>query len=63
MSVRLSPILKSLQNTRGVMFRDISVSILKAGVEVFEFIQDIEPRYRIGGNGSMSPACAVSAAL
>jgi hypothetical protein len=38
----------------------MSVSILSVGAEVFQFIQGIESRYRIGGNGSMSPVFAAA---
>jgi S1-C subfamily serine protease len=37
---------------QGVMVGDMSVSILSVGAEVFQFIQGIESRYRIGGDGS-----------
>ena len=45
---------------RGVTLGDMSVSILSVGAEVFQFIQGIESRYRIGGNGSMSPVFAAA---
>jgi hypothetical protein len=38
----------------------MSVSILSVGAEAFQFIQGIESRYRIGGNGSMSPVFAAA---
>src|ERR1700741_1532673 len=38
----------------------MSVSILSVGAEVFQFIQGIESKYRIGGNGIMSPAFAAA---
>src|ERR1700747_1500821 len=45
---------------QGMTLGDMSVSILSVGAEVFQFIQGIESRYRIGGNGSMSPVFAAA---
>jgi hypothetical protein len=56
----LCPILRILQNTPGGDGGDMSLSILSVGAEVFQFIQGIESRYRIGGNGIMSPAFAAA---
>jgi hypothetical protein len=42
-----------------VTLGDMSVSI-RVGAEAFQFIQGIESRYRIGGNGSMSPVFAAA---
>jgi hypothetical protein len=42
------------------MLGDMSVSILSVGADVFQFIQGIESRYRIGGKRSMSAALATA---